>query len=293
VITRRQLIQTAALLPAALQAKPFRRDLGAQLYTVRKMIPKDPDGVLRRIAELGYREVQMNRRDLTKLRPIASGVGLRVTSVHIETWLLTGKKDVWTKLAGPQDDITLETAIDSIAGAGLKSAVLAYLMPGAERGNADYYKQLAEKMNRMGERFAKDGIQFGYHNHAFEFEGNPGERPIDILLAGWDPKLVKLQADVFWLSVAGQDPAAFIDKHADRIAWLHLKDKLKGAPVSYKEQIPPETFKECGAGSIDFSAVLKASAKADVKSMYVEQDESGDPLESLAQSIKYLRTVNV
>ncbi len=50
-----------------------------------------------------------------------------------------------------------------------------------------------------------------------------------------------------------------------------------------------EEFLEVGAGSIDWSKVLKAAARAGVQHYYVEQDYTpGDPIESLKKSYAYV-----
>jgi sugar phosphate isomerase/epimerase len=154
----------------------------------------------------------------------------------------------------------------------------------------DYYKQLADKMNSAGLQSRAAGLKFCYHNHAFEFRGEHGQRPIDILLERLDKKTVGLELDVFWVSIAGNDPVQLLKQNAGRVPLVHLKDKAKGAPVVYEEGVPPQTFKEVGAGELDFAAILKAAAAAGAKHYFVEQDQTpGDPVASLKQSYEYLR----
>ena len=53
-----------------------------------------------------------------------------------------------------------------------------------------------------------------------------------------------------------------------------------------------QTFKEVGAGSLDFAAILKAAAAAGARHYFVEQDQTpGDPVASLKQSYEYLRNL--
>jgi sugar phosphate isomerase/epimerase len=73
------------------------------------------------------------------------------------------------------------------------------------------------------------------------------------------------------------------------VALLHLKDKASGTAVRYNENVPKETFKEVGNGTVDIAAVLVAAKKSGVKNFFVEQDQTpGDPIESLRQSYQYL-----
>jgi sugar phosphate isomerase/epimerase len=95
--------------------------------------------------------------------------------------------------------------------------------------------------------------------------------------------------DVFWVSVAGHDPVALLKQYSNRVALLHLKDKAKGTATQYTENVPKQTFKEVGNGTVDIAAILAAAKKTSVKNFFVEQDQTpGDPIESLRASYKYL-----
>jgi len=176
----------------------------------------------------------------------------------------------------------------------LRYMVISYLMP-SERGGLDFYRSFADKMNRAGEAAAKAGLTLCYHHHSFEFAPVSGGRPIDVLLERFDPKLVKIEGDVFWMKAGGEDPAAKIRRLTGRIVLVHLKDVAPGTPVTYQEmKVPKEAFREAGSGSLDFPAILRACAEAGVKHYLVEQDHcAGSPLDSIAKSYRYLRSVEV
>jgi sugar phosphate isomerase/epimerase len=132
-------------------------------------------------------------------------------------------------------------------------------------------------------------MSFCYHNHAFEFATEKGATLFQVMLEHTDPKLVAFELDVFWVSVAGLDPAEFLQKLAGRVPLLHLKDKAEGTAVMYKESVPPTAFKEVGSGVLDWPKVLRAAAAAKVAHYFVEQDQTpGDPVDSLRQSFGYL-----
>jgi sugar phosphate isomerase/epimerase len=66
-----------------------------------------------------------------------------------------------------------------------------------------------------------------------------------------------------------------LKQNAGRVPLVHLKDKAKGAPVLYEEaKVARDTFKEVGAGSLNFAAILKAAAAAGAKHYFVEQDQT-------------------
>jgi sugar phosphate isomerase/epimerase len=154
-------------------------------------------------------------------------------------------------------------------------------------------KALAEKLNKTGEKCRAAGLAFCYHNHAFEFEPMEGSTRFQVLLDSTDPKLVALEMDAFWVSVAGHDPVEILKQVSGRVKLVHLKDKAQGTPVMYKESVPASTFKEVGHGVIDWPAVLRAAESAGVEHYFVEQDQTpGDPVESLRQSFAYISKLN-
>ena len=293
-LSRRQWLATSLPLAASplftagmLNAK-VSRPIGVQLYTVRTILMNDSDHVLKTIAEIGYTEIEgSNRADMISLVPKIKQYGMKPVSCHVETPLITGD---WEKYKGMKE-VPLEDAIESVRSLGIQYFTMAYIQPQA-RGDLDFYRKTADKMNHAGEVCHKAGLQFAYHNHAFEFGGEPGQRPIDIFKERLDKKMVALESDVFWVSVAGHDPVEMLKEWKGRVALLHLKDKAQDTPVQYSESVPKTAFKEVGSGSLDFPAILKAASAAGVKHYFVEQDQTpGDPLDSLKKSFEYLKTV--
>lgn len=284
---------------AGLAAGTFSHPLGAELYTVRTVLPGAPEKTLEAIAKIGYTEVETDRSTMVKHAGLFRKCGLTVTACHVETPLITGNWKPWqarnaaAKTEFAPESTTLEQAIDEAGKLGVKHLVMAYLLPD-ERGGADVFRRIAGQMNRAGESCRKAGLRFSYHNHAFEFQGDKGKRPFDVMMEHLDPKAVSLELDVFWLSVAGQDPVETIRRFNGRVPLLHLKDKKTGTPVMYTEAVKPETFQEVGSGSLDFTAILKAGAASGVEHYFVEQDRTaGDPVESLRKSYQYTRKLPV
>ena len=282
---RRRLLQTAAaLVPAAsilgkaAGGSHHLKNIGVELYTVRDILPKDPSGTLRAIEQMGYTEAEVIYGSIDKIWPALQATKLKPVSVHLGTDLF-------------EDQSKMQATLDDVKRRGFEFAVFPYLPP-AQRGGLDAIKKLAAKLNAAGKISKGLGIRMCYHNHAFEFEPMEGTTPFNTLLKETDPNLVSLELDVFWVSVAGHNPVELIQQHASRIALVHLKDKLASFPVRYNEQVPPDTFKEVGRGSIDFPGVLRAATKAGVNHFFVEQDKTpGNPLDSLKISYQYLHNL--
>ena len=118
-------------------------------------------------------------------------------------------------------------------------------------------------------------------------------RPIDLYKERLDLKLVALELDVFWASVAGQDPIRLLREWKGHVPLLRLNDKAKDAPRQFSEQIVQGAYTALGEGAIDVGAVLKAAAAAGVEFCFVGQNQDpDDPLKSLRPALKWLREVN-
>lgn len=244
------------------------RRTGLQLYTVRKELKEDFDGTLRRVAAVGFREVEFAGyfdRTPGQVKKALSDSGLKSPSAHVDLKTLSGE---------------LGSAIDDAAVIGHRYLVLAYLSPG-ERQTADDYRRLAALLNRAGEACRKAGLRLAYHNHDFEFAILDGQVPYDLLLRETDAGLVKLELDLYWISKAGRWPEEYFDKYPGRFELFHVKDM---------DGTPSRSFTEVGRGTIDFRRIFGRAGQAGVKHYFVEQDETpGPPLESARISYEYLR----
>ncbi len=279
-LLRRTFLQVAALTPA-LAAAPLKK-IGVQLYTVRDVILKDPRGVLKQLDEIGYREAEVVGATLPQIWDAIKSTRLQPVSVHLDSALFKEGREG-----------ELDAAIADAKRRGFTFVVYPYLPP-AERGGLPAIRKLAAQLNSAGKKCRAAGLKLCYHNHAFEFDPKDGSLPMDVLIKETDPKLVGLELDIFWVSVAGHDPAAMLKQHADRVPLLHLKNKAPGTPVRYNEGVAHAAFKEVGAGEIDIPAVLRAAKAAGVQHYFVEQDRTqGNPVDSLRQSYQHLSSLKI
>jgi sugar phosphate isomerase/epimerase len=276
--TRRQFLATTAtaLATSALTRAAKLKTVGVQLYTVRSVLPQKPEETLKAIYALGYREIEATYANFDKIWPAVQASGLKPVSMHLDNKMVMGGGDELAK------------AVDSLKKYGFQYAVHPYVAA-EDRGGPDVMKALAGRLNTLGELCRKAGMQAAYHNHAFEFAKAGDQTLFDILMTNTDKKLVAIEADLFWVSVAGLDPVEFLKQHKGRVPLVHLKDKAQGTEQRFNESVPRTAFKDVGNGTLEFAAILKAAPGAGVKHYFVEQDQTpGDPLESLKQSWEYL-----
>jgi sugar phosphate isomerase/epimerase len=167
----------------------------------------------------------------------------------------------------------------------------------ADRKSPDGYKIVAESFNKAGETCKKAGIQFAYHNHNFEFSPAAslnGQLPYDFLLANTDPNNVKMEMDLCWIIVGGQDPVKYFQRYPGRFPLVHVKDisKLpdpaaaKAGPLSMDEI--ENTMTAAGSGAIDWKRIFAHANEAGIKHYFFEDDKPKDAFTLLTESYKYL-----
>lgn len=271
-----------------LAESPYKKEIGLQLYTVRNQLAEDFEGTLKAIKEAGYFQIETgNSQQILQAMPIAKDLGLKIRSSFFQWTYVTGRWDLVPdaeKPAGYSMDKVIEVAAEN----GLEYLVFGYMVP-QERSTLDDYRQIADKLNVVGEKCAKAGIKLCYHNHAFEFGPIDGTVPFDILIERFDNNTIQFELDVFWSSLAGVEPVKLMKRMKGKIRLLHLKDKLSGTPVIYDEQKVPKTaFKELGNGVVNLKKVIKLAEKMGIEQCMVEQDQSPDPLKSIETSIAYV-----
>jgi sugar phosphate isomerase/epimerase len=262
--------------------------IGLQLYTVRKAIKSDFEGTIAKVAAVGYKEVEFAgyfHHSPKDVRAILDKNGLTSPSCHV-SYKVVEKK--WPE--------TLEAA--KIVG---HSYIICPWIDEKQRAKPGGWKRAADLFNRAGEASQKAGIQFGYHNHSFEFDPASslgGKLPYDFLLAELDPKLVTMELDLCWISVAGKDPLAYFEKYPGRFPLVHVKDWVKdpNATDVYKGATGSAVkiggrLADVGQGSIDWKRIFAQSGEAGIQHYFVENDEPKSAFNDIKISYDYLHSL--
>jgi sugar phosphate isomerase/epimerase len=156
--------------------------------------------------------------------------------------------------------------------------------PGAENVTAAKMPGMIKELEDWGRRFAAEGIRFGYHNHAFEFERFDGTLALEQLYASTDPRFLAAEIDTYWVQYGGGDPVDWVHRVKGRMPAIHCKDYAVSANVPH--------YAEVGHGNLDWRRILAACRETGVEWYIVEQDEpvpSGrDIFESVRMSYDFL-----
>lgn len=239
--------------------------LGLQLYTVRDWMQRNMEYTLKTVYAVGYREVEfagLFDKKADKVKDWIDKIGLRSPSSHVSYE-------------------RLKTNLQAVADEAQTLGNAYIVCPDVDarlRLDADAWKRVAADFNRIGEQLQRLGLRFAYHNHDFEFRPLPGgEIGYDILVNETDPKYVKLQMDLYWISKAGKDPLAYFAKFPGRFPMVHVKDMTgNGAMVNV------------GQGTIDWTRIFAKRREAGIEHFYVEHDNPTSPFDDIKVSYDYL-----
>jgi sugar phosphate isomerase/epimerase len=249
---------------------------GIQLYTVGADLERDPAGTLKKLAQIGYTDVEiasLGKLSAAQLRDLIKDAGLRAPSAHLMFGFGTADTD---KLLEDGKTLGVEYVVSSVL-------IAKHLDPANGMGGflkainsltADDFKQNAQLANEIGRKAKAAGLQYAYHNHNFEFRDlGGGQTGYDILLKETDPSVVKFEGDTGWMKVAGVDPIALLKQYPGRYVMLHVKDfKNVTRPVTTLMDPNGPTPTELGRGDINLKPIVEAGKKAGVKYMFVEQE---------------------
>ena len=202
-----------------------KKHMGIQVYSV-KGFESDIPGSLKALADDGYVVMEIANYDANtglvggykpaEFAALVKKYGMEVISSHARAKFdikdEAGTLAAWGKIF---DDHKLM---------GCKYVVLPMNI---WAGTVEGLKAECDLMNKIGDEANKRGIKFGYHNHNIEFAtiANTGQLYEDFLIANTNPDKVFFEMDVYWITVGGQDPVAYLKKYPTRFKALHIKDE--------------------------------------------------------------------
>jgi sugar phosphate isomerase/epimerase len=250
------------------------KSIGLQMYSLRDDIGKSAenvDSIIVTIGELGYRYVETASYwdgfiygmapEVFKAKVEAAG--LLPLSCHVRQDMSENMDDVWA---------WWDKCIATHKAAGMKFIVTPS-MPTPETLKG--LQAICNYYNQIGEKCLAAGLQFGYHNHAYEFEKvyDDGTVMYDYMLQNTDPDKVFFQLDVYWCQKGGYEATSLFEKYPGRFTTLHIKDEA-----------------ELGAsGYMDFEKIFNNIDKSGAKYLFVEVERYNfPPVESVKKSLDYL-----
>ena len=257
------------------QVAPPKKDIALQLYSLRDDIKKDYTATIKKVGEMGftaveaagYGEGKFYGKTPEEFKADIEAAGMKVLSSHTTKPL--SEKELTSKDFSESLKWWDETIKDHKA-AGMKYIVAPWMdVPKTLKDLQTY----CEYYNEIGKRCKENGMSFGYHNHAHEFQKVEDKVMYDYMLENTNPEYVFFQMDVYWVVRGQQSPVDYFNKYKGRFALLHIKDN-----------------KELGqSGMVGFDAIFKNTDAAGTKHLIVEVEKYNfTPEESVKQSLDYL-----
>jgi len=269
-LSRRQFLGKGAMgLGAALMASriPFESELnnflktvklpvGFQIWTINKDLQNDFAGTLKKMADMGYKTVEMcsppgygfkSLMDMKALemKKIVEETGLKLESTHYNMGELRNN---------------LAERIAFASESGQKQMVCSsFGLP--QKSTMNDWMKACDEINTMGMKSKESGIQMVFHNHHMEFEKIDGNLIYDALLKQLDPEYVKMQFQVAVISV-GYKASDYFTKYPGRFISAHLAD---WSAADNKQ-------KPVGQGDVDWKEFFATVDKGGVKNIFVEMD---------------------
>lgn len=243
-----------------------------QLYSSRNFPPLSD--TLSMLANAGYGQVEGygalfgDDTDLSQMRDELDAAGLRMTTAHIGVDLLEENP---------------ARAVEIAKTLGVEAVFGPYLQAEDRPTTPEGWVAFGKKLGELCKPLLNEGIEFGWHNHDFEFVAVDGQLPQELLISASDD--IKVEFDVAWCVKAGADPVNWIESNADRIISAHIKDIA--APGEAQDE---DGWADVGHGTMDWAAIMAALRKTPCRYFIAEHDNPSDHKRFATRSIAAMQT---
>ena len=159
-------------------------------------------------------------------------------------------------------------------------------------GEEKAVRELAERLNKVGEAVRKEGVSLLYHNHNCELQRvSSTRRGYDILLEETDPAAVNFEFDSYWFAEGGADPLEWMERLGSRMKLWHINDR--GARLAGPAMTPilKTDSAELGTGNMPLEALAEQAKRANVEAVVLESHRNWvekSPVKSFQVSAEFL-----
>ena len=263
--------------------------IGLQLFTFFNEIDNDVEGTLKKIAVVGYKEIEsafskkggyygMKPKEFAKL---LKDMGMSWKSHHVlgapfkmppgakMPTGADGKPITIPPMKNLRDN--MQELVDEAAEGGVDYLVCA----NTPITTLDEIRSSIDVLNKTDEACKKAKIGFAYHNHDAEFRAVEGQIPYELFLS---QTKMQMELDLAWATKGGKDPVELFKQNPGRFPLWHVKDL-----DAKREVILP-----VGEGTIDYKRIFDAASTSGMKHFFVEHDMPKDAMASITSSFNYL-----
>ena len=170
------------------------------------------------------------------------------------------------------DMLETETArtLDIAAALGIRTIYCPHVTADQRPDTGAGWEAFGRRLREAGKPVRDAGLNFGWHNHDFEFiPTDDGALPQAAIFEG-APDL-EWEADLAWVARAGGDPMRAVADFRDRITAVHLKDVAPAGQAAGEGG-----WADLGAGTVDWAGLVGALEGAPVRLWIMEHDDPSD-----------------
>lgn len=273
----------------------FAKDkkMGIQLYSVMDAMKKDPQTSINRLTRMGYNVFELVQwggdpnvfgMPANEFKSICNQSGAEIISKHSSIQEEIGKENEimnrWRQLFEIQKACGGKYFI-------IPSYQVNYTVTEVQR--------MCDYLNRVGKIAAEYGLKLGYHNHASEYNKLKDSDDVmwEYLVEHTDPESVCFELDVYWCTIGGKSPVAYLQKYPKRIQILHIKDEFvigESGLIDF-ENIFKQFYKnKMSDYVVEIETPKKLREKTNVDgSIYTSEQIMEEIFEAAHKSIEYLK----
>ena len=235
--------------------------IGYQLYGIRDMLAENQENTFKLVSKLGFEGVEysgMTDTPAITFRLLQNRYNLVCCGIHhgLTEWIQKGPVPLmeYSYILGNPD-------------------LSCHWLDPPQRGSLENYLSHSKKFNELMPELKRNGFNFYYHNHQFEFQDVfNGKYAMDIMLENTDPALFSMEFHFSGIP-ADVDIVKYIEKLGGRLLKLHVPVLDREGNISIKQEI-----------------IDAAKKSGSCKWFIIEQTVFDKPgCESLARSVEILR----
>ena len=247
-------------------------DFSYQLYSSRNFPPL-PD-TLRMLSDLGYTQIEgfgglfADDGAVDTLAGAMAETGLKMPTAHFGLDLL----------AAPDQALRIAKTL------GITTVFCPFVMPDDRPTDAAGWAAFGKTVAEAGKPIWDAGLNYGWHNHDFEFVAlEDGQFPFDLIMGADDRLMAEL--DLAWVVRGGQDPLKWMQKYSDRISAIHVKDL-----AAEGENADEDGWADVGHGTMDWAALMGAARQTSAQYFVMEHDNPSDHMRFASRALASVKS---
>ncbi len=259
-----------AVMTFSANAVEVEDEIALQMYTLRDV--GTPAEQFAMAHQAGFTHVELvgsHGLEAKQMKALLAKNQLSVTSSHVQ-------------LSALEQEYAQTVAFNQAIGN--TTLVVPWIEPADRPDSTQGWIDYAQRLDKLGAKLRKEGIQLAYHNHNFEMKKYDGVTALEIMFNHSQRDNLKLEMDAAWVSRGGQDPARILKAYPGRVFAIHAKDN---ASIGIRDD--EMNFAPLGEGLLDWHTILPTAKASGVKWFIIEHDQPKDAWRIINTSHQNLR----